>query len=52
MTVKMLFKKMFSCYKKQKLKSGLADLQQYGAAKARETGITEQDIDALVFGDR
>jgi len=24
----------------------------YGAAKARETGITEEDREALVFGDR
>ena len=31
-------------YKQQKLKSELADLQMYGAAKARETGITEEDI--------
>jgi hypothetical protein len=46
------FREIFTFYKQQKLRNELADLQQYGAAKARETGITEADIEALVFGDR
>ncbi len=35
---------IFEFYKQQKLKSEPADLQQYGAAKALETGITEENI--------
>jgi hypothetical protein len=46
------FREIFTFYKQQKLKIELASLQQYGAAKARETCITEEDIEALVFGDR
>jgi len=46
------FREIFTFYKQQKLKNELATLQQYGAAKARETSITEEDIEALVFGDR
>jgi len=46
------FREIFTLYKQQKLKNELADLQHYGAAKAREVGITEDDIDRLVFGDR
>jgi hypothetical protein len=46
------FREIFTFYKQQTLKNELADLQQYGAAQAREAGITEDDIDRLVFGDR
>jgi metal-responsive CopG/Arc/MetJ family transcriptional regulator len=46
------FREIFTFYKQQKLTADLSDLQQYGAAKARETGITEDDIERLVFGDR
>ena len=46
------FREIFTFYKKQKLMADLGDLQQYGVAKARETGITEDDIEQLVFGDR
>lgn len=46
------FREIFTLYKQQKLKNELADLQHYGAAKAREGDITEDDIDSLVFGDR
>jgi hypothetical protein len=47
-----LFREIFTFYKQQKLKNELADLQQYGTAKTREAGITEDDIERLVFGDR
>ena len=46
------FREIFTFYKQQTLKNELAALQQYGAAKAHEAGITEEDIDRLVFGDR
>ena len=46
------FREIFTFYKQQKLTKDLSDLQQYGAAKARESGITEDDIETLVFGDR
>lgn len=46
------FREIFTFYKQQKLKSDLASLQQYGAAKASEAGISEEDIERLVFGDR
>ncbi len=46
------FREIFTFYKQQKLSNELTDLQQYGAAKAHEIGITEEDIEALVFGDR
>ena len=46
------FREIFTFYKQQTLKNELAALQQYGAAQAREAGITEEDIDRLVFGDR
>jgi hypothetical protein len=46
------FREIFLFYKQQTLKNELSDLQQYGATKAREAGITEDDIDRLVFGDR
>lgn len=46
------FREIFTFYKVQTLKKELADLQQYGATKALEAGITEDDIDRLVFGDR
>jgi hypothetical protein len=46
------FREIFTFYKQQTLKKELADLQQYGVTKAREAGITEDDIDRIVFGDR
>jgi len=46
------FREIFTFYKQQKLRNEMAELQQYGAVKACETGITEDDIEALVFGDR
>ena len=46
------FREIFTFYRQQKLKNELAALQQYGTAKAQEIGITEEDIEALVFGDR
>ena len=46
------FREIFTFYKQQTLKKELSDLQQYGATKAREAEITEDDIDRLVFGDR
>lgn len=51
-TVSELFREIFAFYKQQKLRRELAELQEYGAAKARDAGITEEDIERLVFGDR
>ncbi len=46
------FREIFTFYKQQKLKGELAALQEYGAARAREDNLTEEDIESLVFGDR
>ena len=46
------FREIFAFYKQQKLKSGLADIQKYGAARTREKKITEEDIERLVFSGR
>lgn len=46
------FREIFAFYKQQKLKSGLAEIQKYGAARAREKKITEEDIERLVFSGR
>jgi hypothetical protein len=51
-TASELFREMFIFYKQQKLKKGLFDIQAYGAGKVREMGITEDEIERLVFGDR
>ncbi|MBI5143162.1 MAG: CopG family transcriptional regulator [Nitrospirae bacterium] len=51
-TVSELFREIFAFYKQQNLKRELAELQEYGASKARDAGITEEDIERLVFGDR
>jgi metal-responsive CopG/Arc/MetJ family transcriptional regulator len=47
-----LFREMFAFYKEQKLKKELYELQAYGAGKVREMGISEEEIEKLVFGDR
>ena len=47
-----LFREMFSFYKQNKLKKELYDLQEYGAGKVREMGISEDEIERLIFGDR
>lgn len=47
-----LFREIFTFYKKEKLRMEFKELQQYGAAKAQETGLTEADIELLIFGDR
>lgn len=47
-----LFREMFTFYKQQKLKKGLYDIQAYGAGQVREMGISEDEIERLIFGDR
>ena len=47
-----LFREIFTFYKQQKLHRELAELQEYGSAKAREMEIGEEAIEYLVFGDR
>ena len=47
-----LFREMFAFYKQNMLKKDLYDLQEYGAGKVREMGISEDEIELLVFGDR
>lgn len=47
-----LFREMFTFYKQNKLKKELYDLQEYGAGKVREMGLSEDEIERLIFGDR
>lgn len=47
-----LFRDMFTFYKQNKLKKELYELQEYGAGKVREMGISEDEIENLIFGDR
>jgi hypothetical protein len=47
-----LFRDMFTFYKQNKLKKELYDLQEYGAGKVQEMGISEDEIERLIFGDR
>ncbi|MBI5100614.1 MAG: CopG family transcriptional regulator [Nitrospirae bacterium] len=46
------FREIFTYYKQQKLKRDLADIQQYGEARARKAKLTEKDIERLVFAGR
>lgn len=46
------FREIFTYYKNQKLKEEFANLQNYGTARARETKLSEKDIERLVFADR
>lgn len=47
-----LFRDMFSAWRSKQLKAKFKTLQTYGAARAGEAGITEKDIERLVFGSR
>ena len=51
-TASEFFREIFSFYKQQKLKKELYEIQSYGAGKVRELGISEEEIEKLVFGDR
>ena len=51
-TASELFREMFAFYKQQKLKKELYEIQAYGAGKVREMGISEEEIEKLIFGDR
>lgn len=46
------FREIFNFYKQQKLKKDLYEIQEYGAGKVREMGISEDEIERLIFGDR
>jgi hypothetical protein len=47
-----LFREMFERYRHEQLKDQLTHLQAYGSGRAAEKGITEREIERLVFGDR
>ena len=47
-----LFREMFEGYRRGQLEKELAVLQDYGKGRAKEKGITERDIERLVFGGR
>lgn len=51
-TASELFREIFTFYKQEKLRMEFRELQKYGTARANEVGITEADIERLVFGDR
>ena len=51
-TASEFFREIFVFYKQQKLKKDLYELQDYGAGKVREMGISEEEIARLIFGDR
>ena len=51
-TASELFREMYQFYKQQKLKQELYELQAYGAGKVREMGISEEEIEKLIFEDR
>lgn len=47
-----LFRDMFSAWRSKQLKAKFKALQAYGAERAAEAGVTEKDIERLVFGGR
>lgn len=51
-TASELFREMFLFYKQQKLKRELYELQEYGAGRVREMGISEEEIERIIFEDR
>ncbi|MEC4684376.1 MAG: CopG family transcriptional regulator [Nitrospirota bacterium] len=51
-TISQLFREMFELYKEEKLKKEFYSLQRYGARRARELKITEEDIEKIVFEGR
>jgi len=51
-TASELFREMFLFYKQQKLKQELYEFQEYGAGKVSEMGISEEEIERLIFEGR
>lgn len=51
-TASEFFREIFTFYKQQKLTEELYEIQEYGAGKVREMGISEDEIERLIFGDR
>jgi hypothetical protein len=47
-----LFREIFSAFRRRQMRAEYRSLQEYGNAKAAESGVTEQEIEHLVFGDR
>lgn len=47
-----MFRDMYTAWRGKQLKARFKTLQAYGAGRAAATGITEKDIEKLVFGDR
>jgi hypothetical protein len=51
-TISGLFRDMFSFYKREKLKKEFYLLQDYGAEKAGDLKISEEEIERLIFEGR
>jgi hypothetical protein len=47
-----MFRDMYTAWRGKQLKARFRALQAYGVARAAETGVTEKDIERLVFGGR
>lgn len=47
-----LFREMFEAFRRAQAAEELDRLQAYGKGRAKEEGITEKDIERLIFGDR
>lgn len=47
-----LFREMYSIWRRERLQDEFKGLQAYGAARAAEAGVSEKDIERLVFGGR
>lgn len=51
-TASELFRELFASFRRRQLRAEYRSLQEYGNARASESGITEKEIERLVFGDR
>jgi hypothetical protein len=51
-TASELFRVMFEDFRKRHLLAEYRELQGYGRSKAAERGISEEDVERLVFGNR
>ncbi len=51
-TKSQLFREIFNLYRQEKMEDEFLKLQRYGMKKAKEMGLTERDIERLVFEGR
>ncbi len=51
-TKSQLFREIFNLYRQEKMEDEFLKLQRYGMKKAKEIGLTERDIERLVFEGR